>query len=108
MVGAVVRWRNGQEDDLIEEIGLEDSGLKDQEGKLWYLVTEPIGSIQAHATDEEAGEGVGLDEKEKEQAEEKREKPKAWLKKIVVDTLSKDQGWSSSNRQHYGEQVMLR
>ena len=108
MVGAVVRWRNGQEDDLIEEIGLEDSGLKDQEGKLWYLVTEPIGSIQAHAADEEAGEGVGLDEKEKEQDEEKREKPKAWLKKIVVDTLSKDQGWSSSNRQHYGEQVMLR
>ena len=48
----------------------------------------------------ENSEGV-LSEIESEEAEEME--AKGWLRKVKIHTLSRDQGWSNSGHQHYGE-----
>ncbi|ORX34069.1 hypothetical protein BD324DRAFT_195136 [Kockovaella imperatae] len=96
------QWRNGQELDLQEEIDVEDAGLTDEPGALWYLVSQPIGYRQEEdrlraedppsdlelVSDSSGGDAGGAS--------------KSWIRKIVVHTMSKDQGWSSSSQEHYG------
>ncbi len=114
------KWMNGQEDDLIEE---RKKGLKDGQGDTWYLVSEPVGCVEGHdpvldkieaLSLERSDDGQGVEEVEVggkgkqvekgEKQEETRNAPsrKLWVREITVKTLSKDQGWSSSNHEHYG------
>ncbi|EIW71021.1 hypothetical protein TREMEDRAFT_27701 [Tremella mesenterica DSM 1558] len=69
-------WRGNREE---EEDRVRDAWSLDRRGEVWFLSSEPIGCSHLF-------EG---------------RKEKIWVWKIVVDTLSKDQGWSSSG-QHYG------
>jgi hypothetical protein len=92
-------WKTGQEE------GVE---LRDEIGQIWYLLSEEVGCerSQSHATGAtSAGPEVGgtkLDvkkaEKEEEAGEEEGEDEEkgCWLREIVIETLSKDQGWSSA------------
>jgi hypothetical protein len=91
-------WRTGQED------GVE---LRDEIGQIWYLLSEEVGceSSQNHAagtTAAGAGESgskpdIKKAEKEEEAEEDEGEEGKGcWLREIVIETLSKDQGWSSA------------
>jgi hypothetical protein len=92
-------WKTGQEE------GVE---LRDEIGQIWYLLSEEVGCerSQSHATGTTpAGPEVGgtkLDvkkaEKEDEAGEEEEEEEEkgCWLREIVIETLSKDQGWSSA------------
>jgi hypothetical protein len=94
-------WRTGQEE------GVE---LRDEIGQIWYLLSEEVGcesSPSPGAGTSAAGAGEGgskLDVKEakviegtKEAKGEGEEEEKGcWLREIVIETLSKDQGWSSA------------
>jgi hypothetical protein len=107
----LLQWRNGQEEELREAREVAGSGLKDGLGEVWYLVSPPIGCTQrpesplvqqpqpeSRNLSTEAGEGdVGGVEQEGP--------TKVWLRRVVLETLSKDQGWSTNDsaHTHYGE-----
>jgi len=92
-------WKNGQEE------GVE---LKDGAGEVWYLLSEAVGSesIQETGSSSSATEGGyprfgtgGLDPSEEggeSEEEEEEAEEGCWLREIVIETLSKDQGWSSA------------
>ncbi|KAK4684939.1 hypothetical protein P7C73_g5220, partial [Tremellales sp. Uapishka_1] len=80
-----VLFSTGQETELQVEMAMEGSGLKDELGNYWYLVSEPVG----------CGDHDG-------EEEEESDRPPSWLRGIVLETKSKDQGWTSANPQFYG------
>ncbi|KAL7419317.1 hypothetical protein Q5752_006155 [Cryptotrichosporon argae] len=83
-----VDWVSGQEDELAEWIGEEaDSALRDGPGEVWYLVSAPVGCAGATTDDGRAESDAG---------------ERVWVRSVTVDLLSKDQGWSSVQREHYG------
>lgn len=136
------KWLSGQEDELKDVLEAEGSDLKDEDGKTWYLVSEPIGCGEGYVEVDEEGEGdegsymgerppsagsfVIVDEnadscpshqpndpataKDSPGAPASAPPPsslrlrKAWLRRLRVETLSKDQGWSTSGTEHYGGQ----
>jgi hypothetical protein len=82
-------WRNGQE---------EGVRLDERVGEVWYLLSEAVGGVSA-----EEGESSSLATNELRQSrtkdepdEEEEEEEGCWLREIVIETLSKDQGWSSA------------
>lgn len=112
------KWSNGQEG----EVSIVDG----REGEVWYLASEVIGCDEARsvnlrhtqisskpsarqvAPSEMARDNVYEDKDKNERLlsagdrnGEDDEKLKCWLRGIVIETLSKDQGWSD-NRQAYG------
>lgn len=107
------RWRNGQE----EEMG-EMEGLKDKDGNIWVLVSGPVGCrageeetveekkpVRDLVLEEQADLDVRVNdaaEETGETTEEEQREEGSWIREIVIETLSKDQGWSSSNPAAYG------
>lgn len=97
-------WKCGQEEELVEEREVEGSGLKDRKGEVWLLVSPKIGcTLQERSSTSPEGpsretqvpvDGIG----DSGQGSE----GKGWSRMVVVETLSKDQGWSSRNPGHYG------
>ncbi|OXC64659.1 hypothetical protein J008_05272 [Cryptococcus neoformans] len=79
-----VEWATGQEDEVPRGAMESGGGLDGAKGKVWYLVSSPIGCFGGPAHTK-TGRG------------ERR----AWVKEVVVETFSKDQGWSNY-AQHYG------
>jgi hypothetical protein len=100
--------------------------VKEGVGEMWYLMSEEIGCESEYHESEGEGSGMpsdlggpssstGLREKvvmgegEEEGNEEKAEEEEGcWLREIVIETLSKDQGWSSAvhaNPALYGESI---
>ena len=85
---------------------VKGNGLDDKPGEVWYLVSPPIGC-------------EGWNPKSKDKTRVKRNTgpkddcehlghqildAKVWVRRVVLETLSKDQGWSSeSGRRHYGD-----
>jgi hypothetical protein len=88
-------WRTGQE---------EGVGLNDEIGQIWYLLSEEVGcesSPSPGAGTSAAGAGEGgskpdIKKSEEEKEAEEEEEKGCWLREIVIETLSKDQGWSSA------------
>lgn len=92
-------WKNGQEE------GVE---LKEGVGEVWYLLSEAVGSVSAGEVESrgpvpkrgnprsEAGEYIQAKEEEESEEEEEEVEEGCWLREIVIETLSKDQGWSSA------------
>lgn len=79
-----VEWATGQEDEVPRGAMESGGGLDGAKGKVWYLVSSPIGCFGG-PVHTKTGRG------------ERR----AWVKEVVVETFSKDQGWSNY-AQHYG------
>jgi hypothetical protein len=134
------KWLSGQEDELKDVLEAEGSDLKDEDGKTWYLVSEPIGCGEGYVEVDEEGEGdegshlggrppsagsfVMVNEDAEGGPSHQPNDPatvkdgptapisvpsppslrlrKAWLRRLRVETLSKDQGWSTSGTEHYG------
>ena len=91
-------WSNGQEEQLQWEMEVEGTGLKDRKGEVWYLVSPPIGCTgQPTSTQDEEIKMVTFDKGVC------REGGQGWLRRVVLETVSKDQGWSSGQAEHYGE-----
>ncbi|ORY24020.1 hypothetical protein BCR39DRAFT_548198 [Naematelia encephala] len=98
------RWLGGQEEEMREEMEIGDDddeeegegGLTDREGEVWYLVSSPIGCAE-----EPAEEDSNTNERQmKEDTGERGDRhpkhtPKGRLRRVVIETLSRDQGWSS-------------
>jgi hypothetical protein len=89
-------WRTGQEE------GVE---LADEIGQIWYLLSEEVGcesspspptGSAAAGTSEESGKQSVTVKKKLEEGDEDEEEKGCWLREIVIETLSKDQGWSSA------------
>ena len=92
-------WKTGQEE------GIE---LNDEIGQIWYLLSEEVGceSSPSHATGAASAQQsvTKLDIKEAVEVEGRKEdgggggeeEKGCWLREIVIETLSKDQGWSSA------------
>jgi hypothetical protein len=126
-------WVNGQEEEMAEV-----EGLKDKEGNVWVLVSGKIGCKEGEEEEEREGDeslqaGVErlairepahqttlqLDAKPEvlgpeagEQIEEGEEEPReegSWLREIIIETLSKDQGWSTGEaaQTYYGRSPCL-
>lgn len=98
--------------------GLEDG----KDGEVWYLVSEAIGCDETRPRtpspsvekrkppfppiqDEKASGPLSGqveinedDEKISHVGDPEKEEEKCWLRGMVIETLSKDQGWSSANR----------
>ncbi|GFZ47924.1 hypothetical protein JCM24511_05671 [Saitozyma sp. JCM 24511] len=116
--GAWHMWTSGQEDELRAELQLEDGGLKDRDGEVWYLCSAPLGCVEHDVERPEDVEGYAdgssREEKGKERIEEEEKGGPAggeddaetasgwWAREIVVETLSRDQGWSSGDPRCYG------
>ena len=106
---APMHWVNGQEKVLGEEIKMEGSGLSGGKGELWYLVSSPIGCDARPAEANHPLENWQWTEIH-ERGEADYEglvrmggQRRVWVRRIVLETLSRDQGWSSGNPAHYGE-----
>ena len=103
------RWVNGQEKALTEEIKMEGSGLKSGKGELWYLVSSPIGcDARPAVADLSAKDWQWTEVAEREEAasqhlEGRGSQRMVWVRRIILETLSRDQGWSSGNPAHYGK-----
>jgi hypothetical protein len=89
-------WRTGQEN------GVE---LKDEMGEIWYLLSEEVGcessQKEGQTVTASSGEGsgvstLGVNKGNREKEEEEEEEEGCWVREIVIETLSKDQGWSSA------------
>ncbi|OCF58604.1 hypothetical protein L486_03092 [Kwoniella mangroviensis CBS 10435] len=72
----------------------DGGGLKNRNGNVWYLVSSPIGCTRRP----NSGSGPGVIA----QHETAMDLDRVWIRKCVIETLSKDQGWSSNNPAHYG------
>lgn len=116
-------WTGGQEEELEREMCAMGSGLRDRNGEVWYLVTRPLGC--GYGDDEgeeekgkEKGKGKGNEVETDDEERVKEVDANAalegsvedgrivggWLRKVVVETLSQDQGWSTgSPAEAYGE-----
>ena len=117
-------WRSGQERDVGE--------LKDgRDGEVWYLVSEPVGCDESHTagaaggprdarslpgwrgsapekeiSGEKAGVLIEHEDKATAEKDEQRDGARCWLRGMIIETLSKDQGWSSAvtaNPKLYGQ-----
>lgn len=93
-------WNSGQEEELP---AAEMAGLVDEPGKVWYLVSKPIGcglslSPRSVETSSPQGRAQWTEEDKWKHEEEAVDQSKpgtgAWLREIVVETMSVDQGWS--------------
>lgn len=102
-------WKSGQE----RHLGLED--LKDErDGEVWYLASEPIGCDESSPSTAGPNRSRGILSSEKQEAEENKTmysgdediedegeaRSKCWLRGMVIETLSKDQGWSDLIRRN--------
>lgn len=81
-----LEWLTGQEEEVPEAAMAGDGGLEGGKGKVWYLVSSPIGCF---GDPDPMNTRVGHGEKT------------AWVKEVIIETFSKDQGWSNY-AQHYG------
>lgn len=81
-----LEWLTGQEEEVPEAAMAGDGGLEGGKGKVWYLVSSPIGCF---GDPDPMNTRVGHGERT------------AWVKEVVIETFSKDQGWSNY-AQHYG------
>jgi hypothetical protein len=110
-------WLNGQEN------WVDRDEVKEGEGEVWYLLSEPLGcdresgesarlsstAVKAPGPKIEAfmhQEGVKEGEEEKSGPQQEEEEPGCWAREIIIETLSKDQGWSTAVSHHpelYGE-----
>lgn len=88
------RWTSGQEHEVLEEMQMEESGLKDRKGAVWYLCSSPIGC-------DPCGQDAEDVENEKKRDADVEKNPVSWIREIVVETFSRDQGWSD-NAKNYG------
>ena len=112
---STARWLSGQEDDLAGMMGQEGCGLRDQDGEVWYLVSDPIGCVERYAAAPTVVEpptsaqvdGENGEDASGEASGEGNDERKGWLRRVKVTTLSKDQGWSTSNTQHYGQSHLI-
>jgi hypothetical protein len=112
-------WTSGQEDELRSELQLEDGGLEDRDGEVWYLCSAPLGCVAHDLEPPEVLEGYADDSPRKQNGKERmKEKEQGgqggetdtdietssgwWAREIVVETLSRDQGWSSGDPKCYG------
>lgn len=113
--GPPMGWESGQE----RHPGLES--LKDgMDGEVWYLASEPIGCDESAPSTAGPNRNKRMSSSEKREASEKQtlnsddedmeqddeETSKCWLRGMVIETLSKDQGWSSAvtaNPKLYGK-----
>nr|XP_019046961.1 hypothetical protein I302_03567 [Kwoniella bestiolae CBS 10118]OCF25891.1 hypothetical protein I302_03567 [Kwoniella bestiolae CBS 10118] len=83
-------------------------GLRNMNGECWYLASSPVGCTRrprargneqrshGHVVEGEGGSEEVVD------IGNSGEPDKVWIRKCVIETLSKDQGWSSNNPTHYG------
>lgn len=109
---------NGQEEELAWERSVPDNGLEERNGSAWVVVSGRIGCLSLRDSrrgNENGGMGHtvidassdGFDEDRKTIAtgnELQRTRPmdSAYLRRVVIDTFSRDQGWSD-HAKHYGE-----
>lgn len=98
-----------------------EKGLKDKVGNVWFLASEEVGCVERKDAErvEEGLSGLNLsgtareamperyDGHEGEGTERENKDRRVWVRSVKVRTLSKDQGWSSSNQQSYGEPRLL-
>lgn len=96
-------WRNGQEDELRAEREVEGSGLEDKKGEFWYLVSPPIGCDGRELRDEISANTMAVVEEEDDDMNVEDKGKNAWLVKVVLETLSMDQGWSDNHAALYGQ-----
>ncbi|KAK8847574.1 hypothetical protein IAR55_005433 [Kwoniella newhampshirensis] len=89
-----VVWKTGQEDEVGEEAIGWNGGLKGGPGEIWYLVSSPIGCWHS------PGEATGSNQLATFVVNDV-DRQTVWVREVVIETLSKDQGWSSF-REHYG------
>ncbi|WWD21664.1 hypothetical protein CI109_106150 [Kwoniella shandongensis] len=86
-----VIWSTGQEDEVGMEARGPDGGLKGGPGEIWYLVSSPIGCW--HQPGMTMGSTLPIDPD--------GDRQRVWVREVVFETLSKDQGWSNF-QSHYG------
>lgn len=79
-----------------------DRGLKDREGNVWFLASEEVGCVGDPEGVAEGMQGLRVGETDDQSEGRDRKGKKVWVTSIKVKTLSKDQGWSTSNQQSYG------
>jgi hypothetical protein len=102
---AAARWTNGQEDDMSSEE--RHGGLKDTNGNVWFLASERVGCMETHdpvmeRVDEDIVKSAKSEAEGSQARRDAQERRKVYLRQIHVRTLSKDQGWSTSNTESYG------
>ena len=110
-------FSNDQEHDLVADAGDRNVNawdvLREGDGEVWVLASEPVGCTaipQRHPPSAPfstttpgsmlaAAAGMG-----KDATGPLKPKPlaKRWLRRVVIETLSRDQGWSTNGSQYYG------
>jgi hypothetical protein len=88
------QWQTGQ-----EGIG---AGLIEEDGQVWYLISEAVGCGAHHGTGMVNVSGSG-GQVGNESDEQEGDEQGCWVREIVIETVSKDQGWSSAPSQFHGE-----
>ncbi|WWC86722.1 uncharacterized protein L201_001600 [Kwoniella dendrophila CBS 6074] len=90
-------------------------GLYCENGKIWYLLSSPIGCTSNPQTDLYSSMRPSQSRSNSNMSTRTRSNSRlttesdlnenydqVWVRKCIIETLSKDQGWSSGNPAHYG------
>jgi hypothetical protein len=108
--GEWTRWLSGQEEELRRELDVEGSGLKDRDGEVWYLCSAPLGCVE-RLPSSHSGEAAAISSQvENKEAVVQGATPLPqgwWARKVIIETMSRDQGWSSNNPKYYGQSAAL-
>ncbi|WWC59661.1 uncharacterized protein I303_102223 [Kwoniella dejecticola CBS 10117] len=115
-------WSAGQADEVPHRARVEsDGGLRCTRGNVWYLVSSPIGCTSPPRPGPEPEPEPRLGHQVRTQPEarpattsthasksgaqsqgDQRDWDEVWIRRCVVETLSRDQMWSTSSAEHYG------
>lgn len=92
----LARWTSGQEEEVRADLDVGNSGLRDKKGEVWYLCSSPIGCDPCRQPDD------GHTEESESLKRLEDSVDTSWIREIMVETYSRDQGWSD-NASHYGK-----
>ncbi|WVR04764.1 hypothetical protein IAU60_001776 [Kwoniella sp. DSM 27419] len=77
-------------------------GLKNQPGQVWYLVSSPVGCIGRPSPPTQVIRSSGRRDEGEVDTGEGVEWRKSWVRKVVIETVSRDQGWIQNDPTYYG------
>ncbi|WWC68133.1 uncharacterized protein I206_102056 [Kwoniella pini CBS 10737] len=97
-------WSAGQTDEITTSSRVNrDGGLKCTRGNVWYLISSPIGCISPLKSNQEITPIKSNECNESNSIRKPQESyDNVWIRRCIIETLSKDQGWSTSSTEHYG------
>ncbi|WVF69599.1 hypothetical protein IAT40_004377 [Kwoniella sp. CBS 6097] len=95
-------FSSAQQSEVNQQALRVGGGLRNKEGMVWYLCSSLLGCTGVDVNSTTWPSRTKRKSSGSSAEDERLREQEVWLRKVVVETFSKDQGWSSGNAAHYG------